>query len=150
MDKAPLVSDPISQLNRLFLRALRALGDAGQTELACHLAAEGWSQLRPRHADDAEKLNGVLHYLTRPRRETSTPAHAAELDVRHLAPAQRHVVILETCMQLAVGNAVELINDHDPKPLYYQFEAEYPGQFGWSCLESGPATWRVQITRQRN
>jgi uncharacterized protein (DUF2249 family) len=145
-----VTAEPLPQLNRLFVRALKALGDAGQRELACQLAAEGWSQIRLRHAEEAEKLNGALHYLTRPRRaEPSAVKGSTEVDVRELIPAQRHVVILETCTRLPVGEAIELINDHDPKPLYYQFEAEFPGQFGWSYLQSGPEVWRVQITRKQ-
>ena len=40
-----------------------------------------------------------------------------------------------------------LVNDHDPKPLRYQFEAEHAGQFTWEYLESGPEVWRVRIGR---
>jgi len=39
------------------------------------------------------------------------------------------------------------VNDHDPKPLYYQLEAERSGQFSWSYLETGPSVWRVQVGR---
>ena len=45
------------------------------------------------------------------------------------------------------GTAFELRNDHDPKPLYYQFAAEMPGQFTWDYLEQGPEVWRVRIGR---
>lgn len=74
---------------------------------------------------------------------------ANEVDVRTLVPALRHRKIFELVNQLAVGNAFTLINDHDPKPLYYQLEAEYPQQFSWTYLEKGPEVWRVQIGRQR-
>jgi uncharacterized protein (DUF2249 family) len=40
-----------------------------------------------------------------------------------------------------------LVNDHDPKPLRYQFEAEHAGEFTWEYLESGPEVWRVRIGR---
>ena len=40
-----------------------------------------------------------------------------------------------------------LINDHDPKPLRYQFEAQYPGEFTWDYLQTGPKAWRVRIGR---
>jgi len=40
-----------------------------------------------------------------------------------------------------------LVNDHDPKPLRYQFQAEHPGEFTWDYLESGPEAWRVRIAR---
>ena len=42
---------------------------------------------------------------------------------------------------------MELVNDHDPKPLRYQFEFEHAGKFGWEYLEQGPAIWRVEISR---
>jgi uncharacterized protein (DUF2249 family) len=40
-----------------------------------------------------------------------------------------------------------LVNDHDPKPLRYQFEAEHAGEFTWDAVESGPEVWRVRIGR---
>ena len=33
---------------------------------------------------------------------------------------------------------MELINDHDPKPLYYQFMMERTDEFTWEYLEEGP------------
>jgi uncharacterized protein (DUF2249 family) len=50
---------------------------------------------------------------------------------------------------LTVGETFTIINDHDPKPLHYQLEAEYPGQFSWTYLEQGPDVWRVQLARQK-
>ncbi len=77
-----------------------------------------------------------------------TPATSQrQLDVRPLAPRERHPLIFSTFGALAVGQAMELVNDHDPKPLYYQFQAEMPGAFSWDYLEEGPETWRVAITR---
>jgi uncharacterized protein (DUF2249 family) len=76
-------------------------------------------------------------------------ANAQQLDVRDLPPPRRHALIFDTCGNLAVGDAVILVNDHDPKPLYYQFEAEQPGRFGWEYVESGPEIWRVRITRKK-
>jgi Uncharacterized conserved protein len=48
---------------------------------------------------------------------------------------------------LEPGSAYELVNDHDPKPLYYQFVAEHAGAFSWDYLEQSPEVWRVQIGR---
>jgi uncharacterized protein (DUF2249 family) len=70
-----------------------------------------------------------------------------ELDVRSLVPAQRHQTIFQRIDEMAFGASFVLINDHDPKPLYYQLEAEYPKQFSWSYLEKGPQVWRVEIGR---
>ena len=44
-----------------------------------------------------------------------------------MAPRERHPTILSTFDALQPGEALELVNDHDPKPLRYQFEAEKPG-----------------------
>ena len=70
------------------------------------------------------------------------------LDVRQLVPAQRHQTIFATWHRLAPGTGFVLVNDHDPKPLYYQFDAEHSGEFTWEYLESGPETWRVRIGRK--
>ncbi len=67
------------------------------------------------------------------------------LDVRRLPPPQRHPLIFRTFNALRPGEAFELVNDHDPKPLYYQFAAELPGQFTWEYVEQGPEVWRVRI-----
>lgn len=69
------------------------------------------------------------------------------VDVRTIAPRDRHPLIFSTFSALGAGQAMQLVNDHDPKPLYYQFEAEMPGTFGWDYLEEGPDTWRVAITK---
>lgn len=69
------------------------------------------------------------------------------LDVRSEIPARRHELIFQTYYDLSDGSAFVLVNDHDPKPLYYQFEAEHTGQFTWQYLEQGPQTWKVRIGR---
>lgn len=69
------------------------------------------------------------------------------LDVRVIAPAQRHPLIFQRFAALAVGDGFTLLNDHDPKPLYYQLNLEYNGQLGWDYLEKGPEVWRVRISR---
>lgn len=69
------------------------------------------------------------------------------LDVRTEVPRRRHELILETFSDLDPGSAYVLVNDHDPKPLRYQFEAELAGQFTWEYLEEGPEVWRVRIGR---
>lgn len=79
--------------------------------------------------------------------QTEAVSTASEIDVRSLPPAQRHQKIFELVGGLAHGEAFVLINDHDPKPLYYQLEAEHPNQFSWTYLERGPQAWRVEIGR---
>jgi len=42
-----------------------------------------------------------------------------------------------------------IINDHDPRPLRFQLDAEQPDTFQWLYLEQGPETWRVEIKKQK-
>lgn len=70
-----------------------------------------------------------------------------QVDVRVILPRDRHPLIFRTFDGLQTGESFELINDHAPKPLYYQFLHERAGLFTWEYLEEGPDTWRVRITR---
>jgi uncharacterized protein (DUF2249 family) len=67
------------------------------------------------------------------------------LDVRAEPPARRHELIFDTYHGLSTGEGFVLVNDHDPKPLWYQFEAEYRDAYSWDYLEQGPEVWRVRI-----
>jgi uncharacterized protein (DUF2249 family) len=144
-----------NELTRLLVRALRLLKQAGATDPACHLAAEAWQATR-RAGDPAERrFAGLLHYLTEPAPTTDSdegvamPTQEKLLDVRQEIPARRHELIFETYHALGPGECFVLVNDHDPKPLYYQFAAEYPNQFEWGYLEQGPQVWRVRIGRSQ-
>ncbi len=69
------------------------------------------------------------------------------LDVRPLPGPQKHSTIFRTFEALNSGETLILVNDHDPKPLYYQFAAEKAGQFEWNYLERGPHVWKVAIEK---
>src|SRR5690242_8324731 len=69
------------------------------------------------------------------------------LDVRTIPAAERHPVVFQRFVALPVGGSFVLVNDHDPKPLYYQLNFEYSGQLGWDYLEQGPVVWQVRISR---
>ena len=71
----------------------------------------------------------------------------ADLDVRQVTHAQRHGLIFTAYRALQPGRGFVLVNDHDPLPLRYQFEAQYPGEFTWDYLDAGPEVWRVRIGR---
>ncbi|MCC0058634.1 MAG: DUF2249 domain-containing protein [Hyphomicrobiaceae bacterium] len=77
-----------------------------------------------------------------------TPLDNGIIDVRSLVPAERHAKIFELVDALTPGASFVLVNDHDPKPLYYQLEAEYPRQFSWTYVEKGPEVWRIEIEKQ--
>ncbi|WP_235920763.1 DUF2249 domain-containing protein [Natronorubrum halalkaliphilum] len=46
------------------------------------------------------------------------------IDVRDLKPQRRHQGLLAIFNGLDAGNGFVLVNDHGPKPLYHQFDAE--------------------------
>ena len=75
-------------------------------------------------------------------------AEDVTLDVREEPPARRHQLIFEAYDALDSGSAFILVNDHDPKPLYYQFQAERPGQLAWEPQEEGPERWAIRIVKQ--
>lgn len=77
--------------------------------------------------------------------DTSTTPHSTTVDVRQVPPAQRHPLIFGAFEDLAPGQDFILVNDHDPKPLHYQFRFEREGQFTWDYLETGPEVWKVRI-----
>ncbi len=52
------------ELARLLDKALRELGDAGWTELACRLAAQAFAVLEKSDPGLAERFTGTLHHLT--------------------------------------------------------------------------------------
>ena len=68
-----------------------------------------------------------------------------ELDVRQIPPAMRHEAIFRMYHNLNPAASFIITVDHDPKPLYYQFSAEYAGKFNWEYIKSGPEIWQVRI-----
>jgi len=148
----------------LLLEATAALARVGQADRACRIAASAWAAVREPRPDIAITVTAAMHGLARrdnggpARAETpggdrlpqTKPGRAApgpDLDVRDLPPARRHDAIFAAYHALAPGAGFVLVNDHDPKPLWYQFEAEHLGEFTWDYLESGPEAWRVRIGR---
>jgi uncharacterized protein (DUF2249 family) len=135
----------------VLIKAVRRLGNAGQPEAASRLAAEAYVVARHSEPRIASRLDGVMHHLARLEAahhpERSTLVTDLVLDVRSEPPVRRHGLIFETFDRLDVGSGFVLVNDHDPKPLYYQLAAEQGGTFSWDYLEQGPEVWRVRIGR---
>ncbi|CBL44065.1 Hypothetical protein HDN1F_04820 [gamma proteobacterium HdN1] len=74
-------------------------------------------------------------------------ALVAEYDLRPYPPAERHEMFYKAFADIKAGEAFEFLNDHDPKPLYYQMEAESKDPFRWEYLEQGPEDWRVRVVK---
>ncbi len=79
----------------------------------------------------------------------TTPIQSADkvMDVRPIPCSVKHGMIIQRWFNLAVGDYFILLNDHDPVPLRYQFQAEFPGTFAWDYVEQGPTDVRVKITK---
>jgi uncharacterized protein (DUF2249 family) len=148
----------IDGLTRVLARACRKLAHAGEREEAGQLAADAWALLRHTNPVQAQRLDGTLHHVAvlEPRPETTPLPHREEptmpvtdriVDVRTEIPRIRHQLIFDTFASLDAGTGFVLVNDHDPKPLYYQLAAENTGEFSWDYLEEGPEVWRVRIGR---
>lgn len=71
----------------------------------------------------------------------------SSIDVRTIAPRERHPKIFGMLNALTPGESMLITSDHDPRPLHYQIETNYPGEFLWEYLEEGPEVWRVEIGR---
>jgi uncharacterized protein (DUF2249 family) len=70
-----------------------------------------------------------------------------ELDVRRLRKPDKHPTIFAAYAALAVGQSFVLVNNHDPRHLRAEFDADCPGSFGWEYVEKGPAVWRIRISK---
>ncbi|MGH2645226.1 MAG: DUF2249 domain-containing protein [Chitinophagaceae bacterium] len=70
-----------------------------------------------------------------------------EFDVRPFPPSERHEMFYKAFADIKPGEAFEFVNDHDPKPLYYQMEAESKEPFRWEYLKEGPEEWKVRVVK---
>jgi uncharacterized protein (DUF2249 family) len=80
---------------------------------------------------------------------TNTPQIGSDrmLDVRETPCSIKHGLIIQTFLDLAVGDHFILRNGHDPVPLHYQFDAEFPGAFTWDYVHQQPEDVAVKITK---
>ncbi|HKV84168.1 MAG TPA: DUF2249 domain-containing protein [Ktedonobacterales bacterium] len=125
-------------------RSLSRLGLQLEAILALHARKEEVVYLplfaRYLSSDEQRRILDDMH-------EQAAAASTDErvLDVRTVPPAQRHPLIFQTFDALGDGEAFVLLNDHDPKPLYYQLTAERSGKVNWEYVAQGPLEWQVRI-----
>lgn len=72
-----------------------------------------------------------------------------EFDLRPFPPTERHEMFYKAFADIQPGEAFEFINDHDPRPLYYQMEAESKAPFTWEYLQKGPEEWKVRVIKTK-
>jgi uncharacterized protein (DUF2249 family) len=69
------------------------------------------------------------------------------LSFRTVPPACRFSQTFETFEALQPGVGFELISEHDPWPLCFQFAARPSVPFMWDYLENASKLWRVRVVR---
>ncbi len=70
------------------------------------------------------------------------------LAVKDIDPRHRHLVIQQLFEHLSEGASLQLVVDHDPKPLRFQLEAKHGSRCQWTYLEQGPDVWRVRLQQR--
>ncbi|CAJ1498266.1 DUF2249 domain-containing protein [[Mycobacterium] burgundiense] len=71
-----------------------------------------------------------------------------QLDVRGLPKPDKHPAIFAAYAHLPVGGSFVLVNNHDPKHLRDEFDADYPGSHDWTYLQRGPKEWHILIGKR--
>jgi len=122
-----LASHIFKENNILYQIALQVLTPEEWDGVKAHCDKIGYCCFTPA---DAEKTAGVV-----------------ELDLRPLHPFERHDRIFALWSAIKPGQTLRLTNDHNPKPLRYQFEAEQKGLFVWTSEQEGPKDWIFAIRR---
>lgn len=70
------------------------------------------------------------------------------LNVTLIEPRLKHATIFQKFENLTKGESLTILNDHDPKPLYYQLLSEHGDIFTWEYLEQGPQWFKIRITKK--
>ena len=78
---------------------------------------------------------------------TAATPSTATLDLRELAPRERHARVFSRFDALQPGEAMQLLIDHDTQPLRAEFDSRRFAQFEWAVLDAGPSPMRVQVKR---
>ncbi|MGH7737184.1 MAG: DUF2249 domain-containing protein [Candidatus Tyrphobacter sp.] len=72
---------------------------------------------------------------------------SVEIDVRAIPTWQRHPKIFATFDDLAVGDELRIISDHEPRPLRGEMERTRNGRYVWVQRMLGPDRWEVTLRR---
>jgi regulator of cell morphogenesis and NO signaling len=70
------------------------------------------------------------------------------IDVTAIEPRLKHPTIFEAFDKTTGQDLLTILNDHDPKPLYYQLLGERGNIFTWNYVQNGPEVWQVEIQKR--
>lgn len=157
-----LMNRPGYRLVLLNLRAGQSIPEHATKEVVTVYAISGhitfYEGQAPAELREGEVLfidGGVPHALKAHEDSTllvvaagsSAPVAKPELDLRAVPHVKRHPLVFARFDALGVGESFDLVNDHDPIPLYRQMEAMRPGQALWKYLDRGPEAFRIRVLR---
>jgi CRP/FNR family transcriptional regulator len=77
----------------------------------------------------------------------TTRAAALTIDARTLPATNRSAKIFEAFDKLAVGGAIELHDETDPRSLRNEFAQYRPGKFSWDARNLGSGRWTIRLER---
>jgi uncharacterized protein (DUF2249 family) len=72
------------------------------------------------------------------------------LDLRDVPPAERHPLIHEAFDEMDAGETLTIVNDHEPKPLFYEFQAEVEAfdEDGYGVEQLGPGEFEAELPKE--
>lgn len=72
------------------------------------------------------------------------------LDVRDVPPPKRHPMIHDAFQELDSGEELVVVNDHEPKPLFYEFQAEVDSfdVDGYAVNQVGPEQFEAHFPKE--
>lgn len=71
------------------------------------------------------------------------------IKIADIDPRYRHRVIFQLFEHLDPNDSLQLVLEHDPKPLRLQLHARHGERCDWTWLEDGPETWRARLRLRR-
>lgn len=73
-----------------------------------------------------------------------------KLDLREVPPPERHPKIFDAFEELESGEALTLVNDHEPAPLYHQMVAEVDAfdAEGYTVDQVGPEEFLATLPKR--
>jgi regulator of cell morphogenesis and NO signaling len=106
----------------------------------------GWEYLE--QGPEIFKIKITKNNLEEVKEEKKGNATENILNVTEIEPKLKHPTIFTRFDALKAGESLTILNDHDPKPLYYQLLGERGNIFTWEYQEQGPKLWRIKISKR--
>jgi uncharacterized protein (DUF2249 family)/hemerythrin-like domain-containing protein len=94
-----------------------------------------------------EEVSEVLSEIQREFAKSKSAPVTSTIDLRPLPPRARHDVVFSKIQSLKSGDAITVINDHNPKPLFYQIDALWPNGYSCAIAQLDDRTFTMEISK---